>query len=53
MGDSTKVISCNCEHEYQDNRYGKGRRLHNKGKGKSPGGPPTWNCTICDTRKEA
>jgi hypothetical protein len=31
---------CTCVHEFQDKRYGKGMRVHNKmDKG--------WNCTVC------
>ncbi len=40
-GSSPKVIACNCNHEYQDAKYGKGQRLHNPRKG------DTWACTVC------
>ena len=38
---SPKALPCVCAHEYQDKRYGKGRRLHNPAKNK------TWRCTVC------
>lgn len=44
--DSTKVIGCSCFNQYQDERYGAGRRLHNPGKdGK------VHRCTVCGTEK--
>ena len=36
----TKIIPCVCSHEYQDQAYGKGKRVHN---GKSG----SWRCTVC------
>lgn len=42
---TTRIIKCTCEHEYQDERYGKKMRLHNKiGKGTCIEG---WRCTVC------
>lgn len=38
---ATKVMKCECEHKYQDKKYGKGKRVMNK---TSSG----WNCTVCD-----
>ena len=40
---TARIIKCNCEHEYQDERYGKGKRLHNQG-GKESN---LWRCTVC------
>lgn len=40
----TVIKSCTCDHEFQDDRYGKKRRVHNlKADGKAV-------CTVC--RKE-
>lgn len=36
----TKVIQCSCSHDYQDRRYGKGKRLANKTQ-------TGWRCTVC------
>lgn len=35
----TKILSCDCKNEYQDKRYGKGKRVHNRGN--------EWRCTVC------
>ena len=46
MNGETKVLPCTCKHDYEDQRYGKGLRLHNKcNKG--------FRCTICSAIKEA
>lgn len=48
----TKILTCTCAHAFQDERHGKGRRVHNPcGKdGK------TLRCTVCckqaDTNKD-
>jgi len=26
-----EIKACKCKHEYQDNKYGKGKRVHNNG----------------------
>lgn len=40
MSESTAIKRCTCEHDFQDKRYGKSMRLHNKSaKG--------WVCTVC------
>jgi len=40
-----RVIPCICDHDYQDRRYGPGKRVHNPAKPK--GGGTTWRCTVC------
>lgn len=35
---------CNCEHVYQDKRYGKKRRVHNPTRGRVG---KTFRCTVC------
>ena len=39
------IKKCNCEHKYQDERYGKGYRAHNATADK----PITYRCTVCKT----
>ncbi len=39
-----KIIKCKCKHDYQDEKYGKGNRVHN----------PTvkgYRCTVCGDEK--
>jgi len=47
---STQIKSCDCNRgpaaEFQDVKYGKGKRVHNEAK-KSGG----WRCTCCGTLK--
>lgn len=38
---STQIIKCRCRHEYQDQLYGRGNRVHN------PVGNGSWTCTVC------
>ena len=41
----TKVIRCNCKHEFQDKTYGEGMRVHIlKQKDAQQG---NWACTVC------
>lgn len=47
----TKIISCKCEHLYQDKRYGVGNRVHNKGKAKMAS-KELYRCTVCNSVKE-
>ena len=39
-----KTCSKHCEHEYQDKKYGKGRRVHNVGR-------TTTTCTVCSNKE--
>lgn len=42
------IIDCNCSHDYQDRRYGKGKRVHNPTLGKNG----QWHrCTVCGSGK--
>ncbi len=43
---NTKVMKCTCAHEYQDKRFGKKQRLHNR-KADNKG----YRCTVCATEK--
>ena len=29
MAARTEILNCNCQHDFQDKTYGKGRRVHN------------------------
>lgn len=40
----TKIIKCNCENEYQDKKYGKGKRVGNKTAKEKP---DYYRCTVC------
>ena len=44
---TTAVKGCTCEHSYQDERYGKGRRVHNA----TMTTPVTYRCTVCSAVK--
>ena len=41
-----EVKKCNCEHTFQDERYGKNMRVHNYCAGKD-----NFRCTICENSK--
>lgn len=41
----TKILVCTCEHEYQDKRYGKKKRVCTPMK--IIGGTQQFRCTIC------
>lgn len=43
---ATKIMKCDCEHEYQDEKYGKSNRVHNHVKSKDK-----WRCTVCKKEK--
>ncbi len=44
MMSETAVKPCDCKHEYQDAKYGKGKRLHNATK-------DGWRCCVCGKTK--
>ena len=45
---STAVLICKCEHKYQDEKYGKYKRVHNKAVSTSG---DAWTCTVCGLKK--
>ncbi len=45
-GDSSKIDFCGCQHKFQDERYGKGKRLFNKTMKDS-----VYRCTVCGNTK--
>ncbi len=46
----TKLIKCECKHEYQDQKYGKGIRLANKTKFVHVENE-VYRCTVCKREK--
>jgi len=42
---ATKILKCDCVSDYQDEKYGKGNRMHNLTK---DGGT---RCSVCGTKK--
>ena len=47
----TTILSCTCTHAFQDQNYGKGKRLHNKVK-QTDKTNRLWRCTICKKEKD-
>lgn len=45
----TMIKVCNCKHEFQDKKYGKGKRVFNSGAGK--GSDSKYKCTVCGKEK--
>ena len=41
---TTAIMTCTCEHKFQDKRYGRGRRVFNS---KADRKQNMWNCTSC------
>lgn len=42
------IKKCTCEHEYQDEKHGKGMRVCNKlAMAKGSGVRPQYRCTVC------
>lgn len=41
------IKKCNCKSEYQDEKYGKGNRVHNK-----MIGDKGYRCTVCGKEKK-
>lgn len=46
-GVTTELIRCDCEHSYQDQKYGYKLRVHNRGPVGAKGGSPKKRCTVC------
>ncbi len=42
------IKKCNCKSKYQDEKYGKGNRVHNP-KVKGSNGNQEYRCTVCGT----
>jgi hypothetical protein len=41
---TTKILDCGCDHDFQDKRYGKGKRVHNPAKADNG---VKYRCTVC------
>jgi hypothetical protein len=41
----TKIKKCECKHDYQDKKYGKGNRVMNST-------VDGWRCTVCGKEKK-
>lgn len=46
---NTAVLKCNCKHNYQDKRYGKGKRVMNYSSKSSSTSMRTYRCTVCES----
>lgn len=42
-GGPTKIVRCRCAHQYQDSRYGPGKRVANRKKNGA------YTCTVCSS----
>lgn len=47
-GQGTEILICSCQHEFQDKKYGKGKRVHNRKASKSTF---DFKCTVCGKDK--
>jgi len=45
----SKIKSCSCKHEYQDAKYGRGKRVMNETADKPN---PKYRCTVCGTVRD-
>lgn len=41
----TKIMACSCDHKFQDETYGRGKRVFNEMDEKKD----YWRCTVCKT----
>lgn len=44
------ILPCSCKHDYQDSRYGAGKRYHNMTM-KGTKDNPMVRCTVCATTR--
>jgi hypothetical protein len=44
------ILSCQCQHDWQDERCGKGKRFHNVC-GMKKSNTPEYRCTVCGTKR--
>lgn len=45
----TKIANCSCKNNFQDERYGKGKRVFNLREGNKTGSE--YKCTVCEAIK--
>lgn len=43
----TRILTCTCDHNYQDEKYGHKKRVMNETKGGTPDNKE-YRCTVCD-----
>jgi len=43
---NAQILTCTCQHDFQDKRYGKGKRVHNPCKKGN-----AIRCTVCGNEK--
>jgi hypothetical protein len=41
------IRKCDCSNNFQDTRYGKGKRVHTPLRKKMPTASQEWRCTVC------
>lgn len=46
----TKILTCTCEHKFQDGKYGKYRRVHNRVNPSS--NVEEYRCTVCGKERK-
>ena len=55
MSETTKILPCTCNNEFQDKTYGTKLRLHNRcgsaDQGKKAESTRTYRCTVCAKTK--
>ena len=42
------ILPCNCKHVWQDNKYGKGNRVHTEATGNKS---HKYTCSVCGSKK--
>ena len=47
MSENTKIVRCSCRHEYQDEKYGQGKRVANFSEREKK-----FRCTVCGQMRE-
>ena len=45
------IKPCSCKQEYQDSKYGRGMRVHNKSRSRVSG-KDAWTCSCCGKKKD-
>jgi hypothetical protein len=47
-----KIMFCGCKHEYQDEKYGSNKRVHNRVTKDEKPNCRRWRCTVCEKVRE-
>lgn len=48
----TRIMTCTCQHRFQDTRYGKQQRVYNSCHAAGKTVLLKWRCTVCGNEKE-